>query len=186
MTNVWQLLPFAHLPQCLNLQASKSSFTKRMFGQASNITKQCSNNQPHVIDNATLRIQAESTRLMKTVQQEGEVKKLAATWSNPGNMFYSFEEIETNTLLFQSHLERISDYLLCGPGVWWKQTTLGIEFLNSPEEPDDHSEGPKIHNVRSNLDDIQKYLKTCWEKCTADNITLPLASVRLYTPRRSW
>ena len=168
----------------VNLRSLNTEYQERMFGQASNITKQCSNNQPqHVIDNATLRIQAESTRLMKTVQQqEGEVKKLAATWNNPGNTFFSFEEIETNTLLFQSHLERISDYLLCGPGVWWKQTTLGIEFLDSPEEPDDHSEGPKIHNLRSNLDDIQKYLKTCWEKCTADNITLPLATVRLYTP----
>ena len=65
--------------------------------------------------------------------------------------------------------------------VWWKRTTLSIEVLDSPEEPDDHSEGPKIHNLHSNLYDIQKYLKICWEKCIAD-ITLPLATVRLYTP----
>ena len=39
-----------------------------------------------------------------------------------------------------------------------------------------------MHDLRSNLDDNQKYLKSCWEKCTADNITLPLATVQSYTP----
>ena len=102
----------------------------------------------HVIDNVVLRIQAESTRMMNTIQQEeGEVTKLAATWTNPGNTFFSKEEIETNSLLFQNHLERISGYLLCGPGVWWKQTLTGFEFFDGPAKPDNRSEGPTIQSM---------------------------------------
>ena len=96
----------------VNLRSLNTEYQERMFGQASNITKQCSNNHPqNVIDNAVLRLQAESSRMMKTLQQqEGEVKKLASTWINPGNTFFSTEDFESNCLLFQSHLERISDY----------------------------------------------------------------------------
>ena len=124
-----------------------------MFGQASNITKQCSNNHPqNVIDNAILRLQAESSRMMKTLQQqEGEVKKLASTWINPGNTFFPTEDIESNCLLFQSHLERISDYLSKGPGVWWKQTPSGIEFFDGPAEAANNSKGPSSHNLHNNM-----------------------------------
>ena len=73
----------------VNIHSLNTEYQERMYGQASIITKQCSKNQPqHVIDNAMLRIQAESTRLMKTFQQEGKVKELVATWSNPGNTFF--------------------------------------------------------------------------------------------------
>lgn len=51
-----------------------------------------------------------------------------------GNTFFSNEFLRTKSQLFQNHLVRISDYLLPGEGVYWKQTEDGIVFLDSPEE----------------------------------------------------
>lgn len=51
---------------------------------------------------------------------------------------------------YQAHLERISDYLLPGPGVWWKPTTQsGIMFLDGSNEDEHRLNGPTLQHFRS-------------------------------------
>jgi hypothetical protein len=80
-------------------------------------------------------------------------------------------------------LERISDYLLPGPGVWWKETLLGIEFFDGCKEENSKSSGPAMQHFRSSdLSVIDQHLCQCWEECLQSNITLPLKEVRRYQP----
>jgi len=110
----------------ISLRSLNTEFQERTFGQANGITRQTSSNHPqHIIDNAILRIQAESSRTIQTISQEdGEVSRLASAWENLPNTLITTEFIQQNSLEFQSHLERISDFLLPGPGVWWEANTI--------------------------------------------------------------
>lgn len=45
---------------------------------------------------------------------------------------------------YQAHLERISDFLIHGPGVWWKATADGIMFFDGTGEEDFRDEGPEF------------------------------------------
>lgn len=60
---------------------------------------------------------------------------------------------------YQCHLERISDFLLPGEGVWWRRDLRGIEFFDSEDEPRSRPEGPFLHHFRySNLKKEEEYL----------------------------
>ena len=50
---------------------------------------------------------------------------------------------------YQAHLERISDYLLVGPGVWWKEMSGGIMFLDGSSEQDYREAGPTLQHFKS-------------------------------------
>ncbi|KAI8513939.1 hypothetical protein Bbelb_082630 [Branchiostoma belcheri] len=66
---------------------------------------------------------------------------------------------------FQPHLERISDYLVCGAGIWWRQVPAGIEFLDGPNEVDTRTY-PPLHQFRSSsLKQEQKSLMEKWNEC---------------------
>ena len=65
------------------------------------------------------------------------------------NSFFSFELIKTYTSAWQAHLERISDFVLCGEGVWWTKDENGGTFHDSPGEPEHRPEGPALHHFRS-------------------------------------
>lgn len=47
------------------------------------------------------------------------------------------------------HIIMISDYLLRGPGIWWKQTPQGIVFLDGSDEKEYQDNGPTLQHFRS-------------------------------------
>ncbi len=66
----------------------------------------------------------------------------------------------------QAHLERISDFLITGPGVWWRKTSEGFEFLDGTLEGEFYTLGPPLMHYRSHsLSDIDLYLLQQWERC---------------------
>ena len=74
---------------------------------------------------------------------------------------------------YQAHIERISDYLICGPGVWWKTTDDGVEFFDGDSEEDYKTVGPSLHHFHSvSLEDIDALLLEQWEQCIAQNTEL--------------
>ena len=82
---------------------------------------------------------------------------------------------------YQAHLERISDYLLPGPDVWWKKTSQGIEFLDGPDENNYQDCGPSPHHFRSSsTTDIDVYLHSKWEELCDSGVELPATCVRYY------
>ena len=176
----------AQLYRIINLRSLNAEHQERTFNQLNSISQQTSNRHPqHVIDNAIIRIQAEKgvNGLMRDVTraQESEVSKLASTWQHPGNTTFTSAYIDSHSLLFQAHLERICEFLLPGHGVWWKYTATGIEFLDGPGEENKHYEGPSLQHYRScKMEDISQELINTWEKCLRDNITLPVSRVWKY------
>ena len=107
-------------------------------------TSNISSNKPeHIIANLFLRFQVEqktkSSKLTEAQKQENAISKIYREMKNPGNTFISFEYIKNNASQWQAHLERISDYLLPGKGIWWNETDKGIEFYDTDEYFVDHN-----------------------------------------------
>ena len=106
------------------------------------IAKRTSNNQPnHIIKNIIERIQIERSQKQQLVDQEdSSIKALCNSMPNtviPTQLILSIPNP------YQVHLERISDFLSKGEGIWWKHT-LGIEFLDGSDQNNYHSL-PKSH-----------------------------------------
>ena len=110
--------------------------------------------------------------------QESEVHKLALVLGPKKNTFIPKAWLTHSSVHYQAHLERISDFLIPGPGKWWKSTEEGIEFFDTPTcAPIEH----QLHHYRSStLADIELYLHSKWEECCAKNIILPAYYIRSY------
>jgi hypothetical protein len=54
-----------------------------------------------------------------------------------------------NPYKFQTHLQRISDFLLCGKGIWWSSDETSVIFYDVTDRPVTSTAGPPLHHVRS-------------------------------------
>ena len=84
---------------------------------------------------------------------------------------------------YQAHLERISDYLVVGEGVWWHRDldTGDIIFHDGDDEPECRPEGPALKSfTETSLKSSYEELKKCWKECLEKNVTLPIKSVIEY------
>ena len=171
------------LLRLISLRSVNTEVQERIFRQAKQITRSTSCLRPdHVITNILARIHAESKTDSNTLKiQESEIHKLAYVLESTPNTLIPQSWIDTNPYLYQAHLERISDFLVPGPGVWWQHTAAGIEFFDSYLSPTEHLEGPHLHHVRSaSLADIDIYLHKKWEECCYKGIQLPANHVYQY------
>ena len=64
---------------------------------------------------------------------------------------------------YQAHLERVSDFLLCGEGIWWRHVVKAVEFfdITPPSEiPTAADTLPPLHHFYSHtLKSESKYQK---------------------------
>ena len=177
-----------HSPPLLRIVCLRSVNTEvqeRMFGQVKQITRGTSSLKAnHIITNIITRLQAETNvRENSLTIQEGEVRKLANTLGPTVNSVIPYSWIEQNPSLHQAYLERISDFLLPGPGVWWRHSADGIEFLDGHECPSQQPQGPDIHHLRStSLSEIDIYLQKKWEECCYTHTISPAKHIRQYQP----
>ena len=154
-----------------------------MFGQCKAITRSTSNRHTtNIISNILVRLQYEEqgketvTNIIQ--KQENEVSKLAQSLPTKRNTFIPKEWIDIH---YQAHLERIADYLIQGPGIWWQYINNGVEFFDV-ESPSTPPLTPLLHHFRStSLGDVDMYLLTKWEMCLEKNIQLPATHIRTYT-----
>ena len=92
------------------------------------------------------------------------------------NSLFTHNYIENNPNDWQSHLERISDFLLFGEGEWWQKDEFGVEFFDSPNlssicQP----QQPKMYHFRSSsISDVTKDLNLHWMYILKNNITFTL------------
>lgn len=155
----------------------------RLFGQSKQITKRTSNNQPnHIIKNIIERLQIERSQKKPLVDQEdSSIKTLGNSIVPMPNTVIPTQLMASIPNHYQAHLERISDFLSKGEGIWWKKHPLGIEFLDSSNQNDYHSLGPNLMHFRScSLEDIDSYLHENWEMCISKKIPLPALHIRTY------
>lgn len=101
-----------------------------MFGVVKSITKATSDNHPHqVIDNGIQRMQYEEDNRSSTgICEESEISALSLVAGPRKNTVFSHNFQHKFATHYQAHLEHISNFLVAGPGVWWKETSEGVDF----------------------------------------------------------
>ncbi|KAL5517132.1 hypothetical protein EMCRGX_G002607 [Ephydatia muelleri] len=164
------------------LRSLNTEIQERMFSQVKQISKTTSNQSTdNIVTNAIKRLHyEEGSKHEDTIAvQESEIEKLAKVTGPFTNTCFTIEIMKSAS--YQSHIERISDYLVCGPGVWWKTTNDGVEFFDGDFEDDYRDVGPTMHHFRSSsLVDIDALLLEQWEQCITENIQLPAVSIVTY------
>ena len=94
-------------------------------------------------------------------KEEGEVRTLASTLATFPNTVIPREWISKYPYTWQAHLERISDFLRHGPGVWWQEHTNGIQFFDGPSESISMSPPHPLHYFRNySMETENAYLHT--------------------------
>ena len=82
---------------------------------------------------------------------------------------------------WQAHLQRISDFLLPGKGVWRNENDNGeATFFYAKANPVSLEVGPVLHHFRSSSfksEEVQ--LKQCWLKCLELKIDLPIHRLQI-------
>ena len=143
-----------------------------MFNTCNGITLATSNRQANsMLNNILIRVQSQNKTLQK---QDREVRSLAASLTPFTNSKFSSEWIKQHQHVWQAHLERISDFLLCGPGVWWKDNGDHIEFLDGPDEEDFKVQGPSLQHFQSSNMMIETNLTDFWKKCVDSKVNMPI------------
>ena len=167
-------------PRLLNTEIEE-----RMFGQCKAITRTTSNQHTsHILTNILVRLDSENqmqaSGMHSIDKQDSEVLKLAKSLPPKHNTVIPKTWIETFSIHYQAHLERISDYLIQGPGMWWKYVEKGVEFFDVVNIPNTCT-SPSIHHFRSTtMADVDMYLLKNWEKCLDEKVQLPAHFIRTY------
>ena len=100
------------------------------------------------------------------------------------NSLFTYHYINANSDDWQSHLERISDFLIFGEDIWWEKTDFGIEFFDVTKAPDNFNCVPKMHHFRSSDNDtVQNDLKRHWLSILNYNISIP--TNKIYTHKEN-
>ena len=170
----------------ISLSSVDTEEEEREFSTINSISKSTSNGHPeHIIPNSIIRVQAErSFRSKKSafVDQQSKIGKFANNLPDLPDTIISDELLATE--LYQVHLEQISDFLLCGRGVWWhaNEESKEIIFHDGKGQPEFRAEGPPMHHFRSSSFKSEKiYLKEKWDECLAQSsFTLPIRKVKVY------
>ena len=157
----------SHAPEQYRIISGRASNTEdeeRIFNFFKTISASTSNHHPdNVILNAIIRLQVKNS--LESRDSVSDVESKIMKHSNASlvkkcDTLFSFKFIEEKPWLFQSHLERIADFVL---EKYWEEKDSGIIFFDiMPRE-----NLKKKHHFRSfTIDKEISYVKNCWIKCT--------------------
>ena len=154
---------------------------ERMFNTLRSFSHTTNNKPGHIIGNLIVRLQCEiqSKELFEYKRSRNEVLNEIhdlgrELYGEEENSTFSFKYIKKNSSDWQSHLERISDFLIHGENVWWKKTFSGITFFDYENSPEDFANRPKRHHFRSsNTSLVNTELKDHWKKILANDVVIP-------------
>ena len=140
-----------HAAQIMRVVAPSSTDAEKQemtFNCIKGICKATSSSQAtQVIDNVLIHLQAEMKareRERSHAQQlQSIISKSAKALPERSNTLFSAGFVYKYKDAYQSHLERIADYLQAGS--WHEINNDGVEFFDGPEEPDFREEGPFMH-----------------------------------------
>ena len=174
-----------HSAEQYRLFSGRSSNTEKeeaVFNTLKKFTNLTSNHHPdNVIYNALVRIQAHQILTANEEDKERNDETFANLYQpikqNLSNTIISFEWIEKHYSCYQALLEQIAEYLICDTKCW-KETTMGILFLDNEANKNLII---KIHNFRSStIEDVNNYLRRCWNKCLENpNTLIPAFKIKM-------
>ena len=178
------------LHRIISLRLLNAEAEERLFGQCKAITRNTSNQQTHhIITNILVRLSSErqvhDTTLDTLQKQESEVYKVAQALPPKHNTIIPLTWLQNCSVHYQAHLERISDYLLLGKGMWWDFVEDGIEFFDI-SHPTHLPSFPILQHFRSvSMADVDLHLLSKWEQCVDKKVELPASILRTYTANGS-
>ena len=172
------------------LICSRSTNTEQQechFSTLSSISVATSSRRPgEIITHGIIRMQAEmkseeNQQRDSVKEQESRLGKLPSCLTPPENTVIPHRVILKYPQAYQAHLERISDFLHCGEGLWWRHILRGVEFLDAPDERQRNDKGPRLHHFHSHtLQSEEQYLRDCWNECLAQQVTNPRHVLNIY------
>ena len=163
-------------------QSSNVEDEERFFNTIRNTSHSTTNNWPgHIIGNLIVRLQVEEEgkELFETKttssSTHNDIHKIGLDLhEDENNSLFTYSYIQENPHDWQSHLVRISDFLIFGEGTWWRKTDFGIEFLDNDNVPENLYLHPKIHHFRSsNISAISRELDDYWSLIVKNKICIP-------------
>ncbi|XP_062602067.1 uncharacterized protein LOC134263700, partial [Saccostrea cucullata] len=177
-----------HAPEIYRLFCLRSILAEneeRSFGTLRSISLNTSDRKPeHVIKNAIIRYNAQQNTPVKPdsfQHQDSIISKQSKFLPTRGPTIFKKSFISARMSLFQSHLERIADYLELGENVWWSQDDTSIIFHDCPTS-EVHSLPQILHFRKSMASDVQHYLEEKWEICvqqfTEGELQLPIKRIK--------
>ena len=157
---------------------------ERAFCDLKNITYNKTNfHGNNVIDNIVTRKCYRKIAKQKFHGEKSEQLNLSDIETNSellkkyqSNSFFNYDYIKDHVCEWESHLRRISDFLVFGQ-VWWRKTEFGIEFFDydEPPIPIHLNQHPKVHHFRStNILRVANDLSQHWSDIKNRKICIPI------------
>ena len=81
---------------------------------------------------------------------------------------------------WQLHLQRISPFLVAGPGVWWTHSPNGFHFHDGDEDCSQRSDFTILHYRHHSVRDVEERRQKCWMEITSQRIVLPANDIKIY------
>ena len=147
-----------------------------------NNTNQTSNHHPNnIISNILVRHQAKY-KIANFTSVERKTSYLHDIYDSikntQKNSLIPFKLIEDYLYECQSHLERISDYLL-DQIKWWEETDHGVMFYDIENNQTNEATKLKIHHFRSySLKEEWERTRKLWEKCISSKDLIPAKKMK--------
>ncbi|CAC5408359.1 unnamed protein product [Mytilus coruscus] len=178
-----------HLPEIYRIINTKSILAEqeeRTFGSLRRLAEGTTNRKPGwIVDNTILRFNCQQTEnsICSFSKQNSVISQQSKLLSKRENTIFPKEIFGIKSSLFQSHLERIADFLLPGYNIWWHYNGTEIVFHDSVDEPEFRMQGPDTANFRSTslkkeraiIDDIWQ---TSLDKAASSELVLPILHVK--------
>ena len=194
--NLWALPALTGVPCTYQtphrlLQVNQHRTTRMPFQHFSSISLSTSSRRPgEIITPGLIRMQAEMkqadiSRRSTIQEQESRLGKLSKCLPKAENSIIPHRVIIKYPSAYQAHMERVSDFLLCGEGIWWRHIAKGVEFFDVTSQSETHPEAdtlPPLHHFRSHtLKSESKYLQDNWKKCVSSAaVQIPHHAIRVF------
>ena len=172
--------------ELVGLTSVNTESEERLFGQAKHMAMQASNRHPdNILFNMVIRIQAKQlsdvTRATTEVQkQETRVSQAARCVPMYPGTHIAKSLVHRHLLSWQSHLKRISAFLVHGKGVWWSSDKHCYMFNDGAEHPSFRTEGSHLlHHRQTTLIEQAKYKESKWQHIVEKEVPLPTTNTAL-------
>ena len=115
-----------------------------------------------------------------TSSAQSRIQKAAEGLPTYSGSLFTKGFIKCRISRFQTHLQRISHFLLPGKGIWWDKDDMGnVIFKDGNNDLESHAEGPNVlHFCNTSYSDIAKRARKSWMELQQSQITIPLDAIR--------
>ena len=158
---------------------------ERLFKQANSAAQ----NTDHKVENLAValltRLQckqkvSETNSYDLTSSAQSRIQKAAEGLPTYSGSLFTKGFIKCRISRFQTHLQRISHFLLPGKGIWWDKDDMGnVICKDGNNDLESHAEGPNVLLFcNTSYSDIAKRARESWMELQQSQITIPLDAIR--------